>query len=381
MSTHSRIQQTKYKAYSRFYYKGKLLYWILLSILIVSLISLPFIKVDVSVQSRGLIKTISKQSPIASAVTAKVNDVKITENLTVSRGDTLVLLEQNNINSEINIAIDQMAIYERYISDINKMVSSDWPKHVSTPLYSQELMDYKANYKKLARSKEQLKLEFNRTRKLYNEGVLPIAKLEEDSFKLRSVEDDLMMLQTKTLAEWELDKKNYTIAINELNVKVENLKELKNQYVITAPYNGSIISFNGIAKGSIVNENEVIAMISPEDDLLAECYISPSDIGLIRSQMPVRIQIDAYNYNQWGLMEGTVVDISHDVTEHNGKFAYVVKSQMKSKYLQLSNGIKGQLKKGMSITGRFIVNRRSLYQLLFDDVNDWLNPQLMDKEE
>jgi hypothetical protein len=32
------------------------------------------------------------------------------------------------------------------------------------------------------------------------------------------------------------------------------------------------------------------------------------------------------------------------------------------------------LKKGMSFRARFVVSRRSLWQLLFDRLDDWVNP-------
>lgn len=39
------------------------------------------------------------------------------------------------------------------------------------------------------------------------------------------------------------------------------------------------------------------------------------------------------------------------------------------------------LKKGMNFTGRFIVTKRTLYHLLFDNVDDWLNPKIVQKEK
>ena len=38
---------------------------------------------------------------------------------------------------------------------------------------------------------------------------------------------------------------------------------------------------------------------------------------------------------------------------------------------------KGKLKKGMTLQAYFNVARRSLYQLLYDKIDNWLNPQVM----
>ena len=49
---------------------------------------------------------------------------------------------------------------------------------------------------------------------------------------------------------------------------------------------------------------------------------------------------------------------------------------MDKNYLQLKNGYKGQIGKGMTLTARFYLLDRTLWQLLFDRVDDWFNPNL-----
>ena len=47
---------------------------------------------------------------------------------------------------------------------------------------------------------------------------------------------------------------------------------------------------------------------------------------------------------------------------------------MDNNYLQLKNGYKGNINKGMTLTTRFHLTDRTLWQLLFDRVDDWFNP-------
>jgi HlyD family secretion protein len=56
---------------------------------------------------------------------------------------------------------------------------------------------------------------------------------------------------------------------------------------------------------------------------------------------------------------------------------FKVKCSLDVDHLKLKNGYKGYLKKGMNFTARFSVAERSLYQLLFDKVDDWINPNLI----
>ena len=90
--------------------------------------------------------------------------------------------------------------------------------------------------------------------------------------------------------------------------------------------------------------------------------------------MPVRFQVDAFNYNQWGLATGNVTEISSDIYFVNEKPVFKVTCQLREDYLQLKNGYKGYLKKGMTLQARFVVAERTLWQLLYDKVDDWINP-------
>jgi len=42
----------------------------------------------------------------------------------------------------------------------------------------------------------------------------------------------------------------------------------------------------------------------------------------------------------------------------------------------LKNGYEGKLKKGVTLQARFVVTERSLWQLLYDKVDDWVNPNI-----
>ncbi len=47
---------------------------------------------------------------------------------------------------------------------------------------------------------------------------------------------------------------------------------------------------------------------------------------------------------------------------------------LNQEFLTLKNGFKGQLKKGMLVNARFELTERSLFDLLYDKMDDWLNP-------
>ena len=96
---------------------------------------------------------------------------------------------------------------------------------------------------------------------------------------------------------------------------------------------------------------------------------------ILKKNQKVTFQIDAFNYNQWGLLEGKVIDIDKNITIQENQAFFKVRCSLKTKTMQLKSGYKTQVSKGMTLTTRYIITRRSLFELLFDKVDDWLNPK------
>ncbi|WP_407487916.1 HlyD family efflux transporter periplasmic adaptor subunit, partial [Elizabethkingia anophelis] len=92
--------------------------------------------------------------------------------------------------------------------------------------------------------------------------------------------------------------------LRSLGSEIQKISQEQKNYVITAPLSGRLVNFSGIQKGNFLVQGQTIGEISPEQSLIAECLVSPKDIGFIRTGQKVKFQIDTYNYNQWGLVDG-----------------------------------------------------------------------------
>ena len=179
--------------------------------------------------------------------------------------------------------------------------------------------------------------------------------------------------------KWQIEQNRLKLKNVDLKNSINQLEKEKKQYIIKAPVSGTISQFSGLQIGSFITMGQTIAFISPNEDLIVECYISPSDIGFIKEGQNIVFQLDAFNYNQWGLAHGKVKEISNDISVINEKVVFRVRCSIEEQYLQLKNGYKGYLRKGMTLTGRFYLTKRNLWQLLFDKVDNWMNPKIIDK--
>jgi HlyD family secretion protein len=223
--------------------------------------------------------------------------------------------------------------------------------------------------------------DFKRNKKLFNQEVIAEAKFENIKYKYEMAKSELFSYKEQCYTQWENNLEKYRIENKKLASKILRLEKEKEQYTITAPINGVITQYSGYERDNFITPSQRIAKISPTENLLVECYVDPSDIGLLRKGMPVKFQFDAFNHNQWGLGHGKVMNISEDIVQVKNKPQFIVKCSLKDKELALKNGYQGRLMKGMTLTGRFQITERTLYQLLYDKIDDWLNPKLIKKNK
>ncbi|MCH8550240.1 MAG: HlyD family secretion protein, partial [Balneolaceae bacterium] len=180
--------------------------------------------------------------------------------------------------------------------------------------------------------------------------------------------------------QWSLDGIAFQEELDQLESEKIRLTRELDRYEIRAPISGTIQNASGVFQNSFVHANQSLGEISPDTSLIAEIFVLPNDIGLLQKGMEVRIQIDAYNHHDWGVVTGRIQSISGDAIMNEGQPLFRVRCSLDKTYLELKNGFRGEIKKGMTLQARFIVTRRSLLQLIFDKADDWLNPMWSQNE-
>ena len=166
--------------------------------------------------------------------------------------------------------------------------------------------------------------------------------------------------------------------MQEVEAQLRQIRIQDTEAVICSPVAGTIQQVQTLFDGSFIQAGQQIAEISPDGDLIAECYVTPRDIAFLHPGMDGRLQVSAYNYSEWGVLRANVADVFDDVTvsPDGTQTFYKVYCTLSSDHLTLKNGFKGYVKKGMSVYANFTVIRRTAFQLLYDKLDNWLNPDI-----
>ena len=351
------------------------IYWVVLAAISITLISLPFIYVDITVQGSGIIRPVAEKTEIISPLSELVDSVFIREGAQVKKGDAILRFRTNQTDYKISYQTSRLSDYEAHLADLSYLSKGEKPQTFYSSVRQREYTYYIQRRLELTTAIEQAEKEYQREKMLYDKQLISTEEYEKYYYQYESRKNELASFAESQLSTWQADLNSYRNLYGEMQTALKQEVVDKDLCIVRSPVNGTVDQFMGIYRGSSLQAGQSLAIISPDSALYIETYVTPRDIGYVYIGMPVNVQVESFNYNQWGSITGEVADISSDfLTDNQGYSFYKVKCSMEKDYLTLKNGRQGKLKKGMSVAAHFRITRRSLFDLLYQKIDDWINP-------
>jgi len=363
---------------------GEVIYWTVLLSIIISIVGIAYIDIDVSVNSSGVIKPEENHTIILATANGYVENLRLSQNLRIEKGDTLLTIRARQITAELPKLEARKKELESLTEDLAQLVSKD-PKLIvpRSPLYSMDLIYYLSKLNEVQTKLNQETLTYKRSVKLHDLKAISDSEYESAVFEYTQAQNEVKTLEDSQKRQWQSDLIAYQTEWNDVCSQISQISIQDASTVILSPINGTIQLNQTLFAESYVQTGQQLAEISPDGNLIAECYLPPKDIGYIQIGMPVTVQVSSFNYNDWGSLKGTVVEVFDDVTVTSDGMNsyYTVISTLDSDHLSLKNGYNGYIKKGMVINANFLITRRTLFQLLYDKIDNWLNPNIANQHE
>ncbi len=352
---------------------GRGVYHATLATVIATAAALPLIKVNVTVRSPGIIRPATEKQEIHALVSALAAQVLVRDNQTVGPGDVIVLLRATALDDRAALLAARVTEKQSLLADLTLLLTRNDPA-LRTADYQREYRQFVTEVRDNRLAQERARRETARVRDLYGTQSTTASDLEDKEFQLAQLQSQGRMILERYRTRWQTALTSLRTDLQDLASQQAQVAEQRAAYTITAPASGTVELVASLSPGSPVQEGELLAVISPRSDLVAQVYVAPRDIGLLHPGMAVRMMVDAFNYTDWGVIEGSVTEISDDFVEVDGRPMFKVTCALARTRLSLANGFTSTVRKGMTLQARFVVAERSLLQLLRDDVNDWLNP-------
>ncbi|MDF5730562.1 MAG: HlyD family efflux transporter periplasmic adaptor subunit [Rhizonema sp. PD38] len=259
---------------------------------------------------------------------------------------------QAGIVAETNVVAKQDVVQERQkLSEQNKSDVAQAKLHLA-----EERSSYERTLRQAKADIEQAQLRLEEQERGYQtltrSGKLAVLKIEEQQ---KNLETDITTLKAE-------------IAQNKS--QIVSLKFQLGQRVLRSPVNGTVFQLPFARSGSVVQPGAMVAEISPSGSpLIIRAQMATTESGFLRKGLPVKLKFDAYPFQDYGVIEGKLLEISPttlDVETPNGKVAaYNLEITLKQNCIPSANKCIA-LRPGDTATAEIIVRQRRIIDFLLD---------------
>ena len=373
-------------------------------------------KVDETGSARGRLEPQGKVLKLDAPVSGTVTAINIKEGQTITKGQTLLKLDSELARAELQQTQAKLEGLHNRISQLellkNQSIASSRTQQLQNQAQdSEQLAQLNQIQQRLNSSKRvhilekgRLKVAENdvkRHKYLWKQGAISKSKLEEvqgimlERKRLsEQAQSDIEQATTEIAKQKSTNQRNQRTGELAILETQKQLKELQSQHVdvqseiaqtkkqiyslllqmqqrtLLAPTDGTIFQLTVNHAGAVLQPGQTVAQVAPKGvPIIFRAEIPSTESGFLRIGMPVKLKFDAYPFQEYGVLEGSLSWISPDskiVETPQGKQEnYELEITLKQTYIQNQNK-RVYLTPGQTATADVIVRQRRIIDFLLD---------------
>ncbi|MFH6996231.1 biotin/lipoyl-binding protein, partial [Flavobacterium sp. FlaQc-48] len=209
------------------------IYLIIVLAILISLVLLPLIKVDISSQSRGIIRSVTDNVPVSTVVSGRVNWVHLKNNAFVKKGDTLLKIAKENLESDKKTQDTLSGSVSALLHDISALLQNK-TSHLLTTAAREDILKFRFGKNELQSKISQAQINYDRNKILYDKEIIAKADFEKPEYELRLAKQALQSFVSQQKLSWENQKRDLEDRLKNLNGTVAKIKAESNNYLVLA---------------------------------------------------------------------------------------------------------------------------------------------------
>lgn len=358
----------------------KVFYVSLILIVMFGLAMLPFCYVNVITRTEGIIRPFQERTVVRSLMSATIQSVHCKDGSTVKKGDTLILFQQLTYTAQKEYITQKINNCIKLINDLKLLTQPDvWKdstisNRLQTALYRAQYLHFYDQLQEKDILSKKLQKDILLYDPLLREKVIAPNEFADIRFQLLQALADFQLQISKQISQWQHELIEQQKLLVEYQTENSSLLSNAQSYIVKAPITGTVLMQEPLYAGTAVLPSGELLSISPTQDLIVECWISPSDRVTIYHGQTITYSIPEIRNQMFTTLQGKVISIAEDYTLVNNKPMFRVKCSLNQTRVQLQNGFSYVLGRGLLLETRFLLARKSYWELLYQQLYDWFNP-------
>lgn len=266
-------------------------------------------------------------------------------------------LEQNRI-ALVN-ARKVLAVNQEILNGIAPLLKEGAIARVQFLNQQQEVSTRQAEVDRLIQEGGRLELEIAQSKeKLLNTVSASrqdiFVKIDDNKKRIAEIDSQL----SKALVENEK-------RLSEINSQMSQTQQTLRYQDLRAPANGTVFDLKATNPGFVANTSEPILKIVPNDNLVAEVFITNQHIGFVKPGMEVDVRTDTFPYSEFGDIKGELVTIGSDALPPDQVYPFYrfpAKIRLQKQTIVV-NSREVPLQSGMSVNANIKIRKRTVMSI------------------
>lgn len=299
----------------------------LMVLVVVSLVTWSRLaEIDLLTRAPATVIASSKTKVVQSADRGVVRSIHVSEGDRVSEGDTVLVLDRSQSESEVNEIEAELAgllatrvRLEAEIGDKEQIMfpaSLDgYPKFKANQLdlFERRRATLSGEVASVSSSIRSVTKELSLLRPLVDKGDVSQTEVIRLERQLSELEGRLRTTTNTFRRDASASRDRVDAEIASLRQRLKQRQGLLDRTSLIAPVNGIVKRLSVNTEGAVVSPGEVLMEILPvEDSLVVEAKISPAEIAFVGQGMEAIVKVDAYDYTIFGELTGVLTYVSAD---------------------------------------------------------------------
>lgn len=391
---------------------GRFTFWIIVSIIVVTILWLTIGKVDIVVSARGLVIADGESKIIQPLDTGVISNILVKEGDFVKKGQILMEIDPATTEPELesvqkNLKDTLIEIQRLNASATGENFTADFKEsetaQVQQNLYNASIAakqnqievkklelskiqdELSAEKSELSTKKQILDSTLDKEKRMknvldviayddYQNVVNEVKNLNSEVAKLTYKISELNSQKIQTLKEINAIEEEFkasnlekladkTKAANELQANAEQIIFRNTKQKIVSPCDGYVDKLFVHTLGGVVTPAQQLFAITPSDTpLLIKATVLNQDIGFVKEKMPVSVKMDTFNFQKYGLINGEVKTVSkNSINDENLGPVYEVYITPLTQTLKVE-GNDESIRTGMSLTAEINIGKRRIIE-------------------
>jgi membrane fusion protein, adhesin transport system len=357
------------------------LLWLLTIVVVVLVIFAAVFEIDQGVRAQGIVISGARTQVIQAVDGGMVVALHVREGDRVKAGQKLAELEPDRAQAgykqgKAEVASKQIALLRTQAELSNtkpdfKKFKKNWASFVEAQqgIYQERK---KSLDEDLAVLKDTLRLgkeELEMNKRLFQNGDISRSDVMRAERQVLDTEAKINATRNKYFQDTRMEQAKLEDELSANRHKLEERQNALEHTDLTSPMDGVVKVVKLTTVGGVLKPGDELMQISPlDDELILEIKVNPSDIGQLRTDLPVSVRMDAFDSSIYGKLDGTLRYISPDTLSEQGSNgqsttyyrAQVVLNWPKDKNHAAQHIRAQDIKPGMTATADVLTGQRSI---------------------